>query len=58
MLEPDEQTIKRLRAEYPHGRMSTNDIEQAALHVAVTKEIEKLEPGPLREILETMAALL
>jgi hypothetical protein len=58
MLEPDEQTIKRLRAEYPHGRMSNNDIEQAALHVALTKEIENLEPGPLREILETMAALL
>jgi hypothetical protein len=58
MLEPNEQTIKRLRAEDPHGCMSNNDIQQAALRVTLSEEIDKLEPGRLREILETMAALL
>jgi hypothetical protein len=58
MLYPDDRIVARLRKQDPHGHMSNNDIEEAALRVALTNEIEKLEPGPLREILETMAALL
>jgi hypothetical protein len=58
MLEADEPTLKRMRAEYPHGRLSNNDIEQAALRVTLAREIEKLDPGPLQDILETMASLL
>jgi hypothetical protein len=58
MLEPDEPTIKRMRAADPHGRSSNYDIEQAALRVTLAREIEKLDPGPLQEILETLASLL
>jgi hypothetical protein len=58
MLEPDEPTIKRMRAANPHGRLSNYDIEQAALRVTLAREIEKLDPGPLQEILATMASLL
>jgi hypothetical protein len=57
MLEPDEQTIRRLRQDDPHGRMSNNDIERLALLVSLVAAIEDLPLGPLREIHETMAAL-
>jgi hypothetical protein len=58
MLESDEQTIRHLRANDPHGRVSNNDIERAARRTALDAAIEDLPPSPLREILETMAALL
>jgi hypothetical protein len=38
--------------------MSNNDIETAALRVALDAAIDDLPPSRLREILETMAALL
>jgi hypothetical protein len=51
MLVPDEQTIRRLRANDPHGRMSNNDIETAAFRIALDATIDPLPPSRLGEIL-------
>ena len=58
MLEPDPETMRRLREDDPHGRMSNSDIERAARSVALDAAIDGLPPSRLREIFETIAALL
>ena len=57
MLEPDRETMRRLRDDDPRGRMANSDIERAARCVALHAAIDDLLPSRLLKILETIAAL-
>ena len=58
MLYPDDDIVRRLRAQDPHGRLSNTDLERMALISQLHEAVGTVPDDTMRDILATIVSLL